>query len=85
MGNIPVPYWNNPLMGLTVEEPVDELSYFRQVVAQVKEDYTIDATRVYATGHSNGSCMTWLLALEESDLLPHLLPLVPIWVLIMRR
>ena len=68
MGNIPVPYWNNPLMGLTVEEPVDELSYFHQVVAQVKEDYTIDATRVYATGHSNGSCMTWLLALEESDL-----------------
>ena len=75
MGNIPVPYWNNPLMGLTVEEPVDELSYFRQVVAQVKEGYTIDATRVYATGHSNGSCMTWLLALEESDLFTAFAPI----------
>lgn len=67
-GNIPVPFWNNELMGVPVEDVTDDVAYFRELVRTVKETYSIDDTRVYATGHSNGSCMTWLLALEASDL-----------------
>ena len=67
-GNIPVPFWNNDLMGVPVEDVTDDVAYFRELVRTVKGAYSIDDTRVYATGHSNGSCMTWMLALEASDL-----------------
>ena len=39
-----------------------EIEYFRWVVAQVEEDYNIDKTRVYCTGHSNGGQMTYCLS-----------------------
>ena len=67
-GNIPVPFWNNDLMGVPVEDVTDDVAYFRELVRSTEESYHIDAARVYATGHSNGSCMTWMLALEASDL-----------------
>lgn len=67
MGNIPVPFWNNELMGMEVADPTDDVSYFRALVAQTQENYSIDASRIYATGHSNGSCEVWLLAMEMSD------------------
>ena len=39
-----------------------EIAYFRWVVSQVEEDYNIDKTRVYCTGHSNGGQMTYCLS-----------------------
>ena len=45
----------------------DDVSYFRQMLSDVKQQYAIDNSRLYATGHSNGSCMTWMLAMHEAD------------------
>lgn len=66
-GNIPVPYWNTMEKGALMEELPDDVSYFRQMLADVKQQYKIDNSRLYATGHSNGSCMTWMLAMYEAD------------------
>ncbi|WP_161645947.1 hypothetical protein [Agathobaculum desmolans] len=37
------------------------------MVDVTKADYSIDASRVYATGHSNGSAMTWRLAQDAPE------------------
>ncbi|NBH78854.1 hypothetical protein D3Z52_11855 [Clostridiaceae bacterium] len=73
-GNIPVPYWNNELQGIPVSDVTDDVAYFREMVRKTKADYSIDDSRVYATGHSNGSCMTWLLAMEAADLFAAVAP-----------
>ena len=67
MGNIPVPFWNNELMGMEISDPTDDVSYFRTLVEETEAAYNIDPSRIYATGHSNGSCEVWLLAMEMSD------------------
>lgn len=67
MGNIPVPFWNNELQGMEVGDPTDDVAYFRTLVSETEKNYSIDRSRVYATGHSNGSCEVWLLAMEMSD------------------
>ena len=33
----------------------------RKVLDKLEEEYSIDTSRVYATGHSNGSLMTWAM------------------------
>lgn len=67
MGNIPVPFWNNELQGMEVGDPTDDVAYFRTLVSETEKNYSIDRSRVYATGNSNGSCEVWLLAMEMSD------------------
>ena len=44
-----------------------EISYFRTVVEDVKKHYNIDESRIYCTGHSNGSVMTYGLSMEMGD------------------
>lgn len=39
-----------------------ELDYFDQVIAGMCENYNVDTSRIYITGHSNGGQMTGLLA-----------------------
>jgi polyhydroxybutyrate depolymerase len=78
LGNMPVPYWYSPLqaevMGLSPKNPPDDVSYFSKIVEITKEQYSIDSSRVYATGHSNGSCMTWMLAAEVPELFAAVAP-----------
>ena len=38
-----------------------DLKFFDAVLATLKNDYQVDAKRIYATGHSNGGCFTYLL------------------------
>ena len=49
------------------EEFQSEINYFRTVVEDVKKHYNIDASRIYCTGHSNGSIMTYGLSMEMGD------------------
>ena len=51
----------------TEETLQSEISYFKYVVDDVCENYNIDRTRVYCTGHSNGSEMTYDLSVEMDD------------------
>ena len=45
-----------------------DLKFFDAVLAQLKQDYKVDAKRIYATGHSNGGGFTYLLWLTRNDL-----------------
>lgn len=46
----------------SMEALESEIAYFRWVVEQVKADYRVDTERIYCTGHSNGSQMTYCLS-----------------------
>ena len=39
-----------------------DLEFINSLLDRMERDYSIDTTRVYATGHSNGSLMTWATA-----------------------
>ena len=46
---------------------VDELSYFRALLKELKEHYFADGSRIYSTGISNGALMSYRLACEMSE------------------
>ena len=45
----------------------DDIDFISELIDKVSTDYSIDLTRVYATGMSNGGYMTYELACELSD------------------
>ena len=53
--------------GAALEGEVDDVAFIREVVSEVSERVDVDASRVYATGHSNGGLMALRLACEASD------------------
>ena len=44
-----------------------DLKFFDAVLATLRKDYTIDDTRIYCTGHSNGGGFTYLLWAARGD------------------
>lgn len=69
-GCIPVPVWNNysvPVNNTASFKEPDDVGFIKYLVDDTKKDYNIDDTRVYATGHSNGSAMTWMLAQDAAE------------------
>ncbi|WP_160319477.1 extracellular catalytic domain type 1 short-chain-length polyhydroxyalkanoate depolymerase [Herpetosiphon geysericola] len=52
--------WDNPSTS-------DDVQFIRSLIDHFAQAYSIDQTRVYATGHSNGSMMALRLALELPD------------------
>lgn len=62
------PTWNaGNCCAYAQQNNVDDVGFFRALVNKLKNDYTIDAKRVYATGISNGGMMSYRLACELSD------------------
>jgi polyhydroxybutyrate depolymerase len=51
-----------------------DVKFFDAVWATLKGDYEVDATRVYATGHSNGGGFTYLLWAARGDLFASVAP-----------
>ncbi len=51
-----------------------DLKFFDAVLKTLCQKYTIDADRVYATGHSNGGAFTYLLWAERPDVLAAVAP-----------
>lgn len=46
---------------------IDEISFFRQFIDSLSEDYSIDQDRIYSTGMSNGGFMSYDLACGLND------------------
>ncbi len=46
---------------------VDDVAYLSDLIAALKEQYTIDDKRVFLFGHSNGGFMSYLMAHERSQ------------------
>ncbi|MCB9233766.1 MAG: dienelactone hydrolase family protein [Bacteroidia bacterium] len=53
---------------------VDDVDFIRNLITFLKKTYSVDASRVYATGMSNGAFMTFTLACKLSDQLAAVAP-----------
>ena len=51
-----------------------DLKFFDTVLARLKQDYRVDAKRIYATGHSNGGGFTYLLWLTRGEVFAAVAP-----------
>lgn len=47
--------------------PVDDVSFFDQLITKLLEAYEIDSRRIWVVGHSNGGMMAYRLACELSS------------------
>jgi poly(3-hydroxybutyrate) depolymerase len=54
-----------------------DVSYVREIVAQLDKQYPIDQKRIYAAGVSNGGGMVFGLALEAPDLVAAIVAAIP--------
>lgn len=63
MGNIPTAMWLGGAFSALAgdADPDTDVKFLNTLLDKMESDYNIDTTRVYATGHSNGSMMTWTL------------------------
>lgn len=60
--------WNaGECSGYAMNQSVDDVSFAVAVVDDVARNVTIDARRIYATGHSNGAMMAYRLGAERAD------------------
>jgi len=50
----------------SIYEPVDDVSFFEQMIDRLSSAYDVDAERVWVVGHSNGGMMAYRLACELS-------------------
>ncbi|HEX4343072.1 MAG TPA: prolyl oligopeptidase family serine peptidase [Verrucomicrobiae bacterium] len=51
-----------------------DLKFFDAVLARIKQDYHVDAKRIFVTGHSNGGSFTFLLWLARGDVFAAVAP-----------
>jgi len=60
-----VTHWN--VGGWTIGSTADDVGFTAALIDSIAADYSIDLTRIYATGMSNGGGMSFLLACQLSD------------------
>ena len=60
--------------GYSLENNIDDVGYIRALVEYLKETYSIDADRIYATGMSNGGIMSYQVGAALSDIFAAIAP-----------
>jgi len=58
----------------------DDVGFLMAVINKVEEDYVIDVSRIYLTGHSMGAGMTITFALQHADILAAIAPASGPWL-----
>ncbi|MFN8388895.1 MAG: hypothetical protein U0136_01235 [Bdellovibrionota bacterium] len=60
--------WNTGAsLGLSPRRRIDDVAFFRKLIAELESRYHVDPSAVFLTGHSNGAGMTFALAARMSD------------------
>ncbi|MDX1958077.1 MAG: PHB depolymerase family esterase [Leptospiraceae bacterium] len=60
--------WNSwKCCGYALEKKVDDVKYIQAIINEIKENYSIDSSRIFATGFSNGGMMSLKLACDTND------------------
>jgi polyhydroxybutyrate depolymerase len=54
---------------------VDDSTYIADIIKGIEHDYSVDTTRVYLVGHSNGAFMDYRMACDHADLITAIAPL----------
>jgi len=57
---------NSACCGYAVENNIDDVGFISAMIDQLKANFNVDASRIYATGISNGGSMSYRLACELS-------------------
>lgn len=60
--------------GYAFENDIDDVGYINALITSLLENYSIDSTKIYATGISNGGILTHLVAAELSDIFAAVAP-----------
>ena len=61
--------WNGGYCcGPAATQGVDDITFIRMLILEVRKSLAIDGSRIYAMGHSNGGILAYRLACELSDL-----------------
>ena len=60
-----ITHWN--VGGWTIGSTADDVGFTAALIDSLAVDYSLDLTRIYATGMSNGGFMSFLLACQLSD------------------
>ena len=68
---LPLPSWN---FLHHIRNGPDEFLFFKEMLRRVAEEHAIDLTRVYATGHSQGSMMVQALAMGMPEMFAAVAP-----------
>ncbi len=61
-------------LNLSFIKEADDVGFIRALLEKLKQEYSIDLKRVYATGISNGAWMTYALACQLSDRIAAIAP-----------
>ena len=69
MGNVPCAMWLGAAFKQLAPEldPLTDVYFLNEVFNMTEAAYNVDKTRIYVTGHSNGSMMTLSLAAENAE------------------
>lgn len=60
--------WNaGACCGAARDKGIDDVGFVRALLARLKQQFNVDANRVFATGMSNGGMMSYRLACEMAD------------------
>lgn len=73
--NIPAPAWISPNLFAGDATSTDDVLFLTHVLEVTQEKYTIDSSRIYGTGHSNGSAMILALASLKPELFAAIAPI----------
>jgi len=57
-----------------VEEDVNDIAYFKQMLKVLTKKYNVDKNKIYVTGRDNGGSMAFRLACELSDKIAGIAP-----------
>lgn len=60
--------------GYALDNNVDDVGFFRSLIAKLESELNIDKARIYITGMSNGAMMTYRLACELTDIVAAIAP-----------
>ncbi|MBR5559881.1 MAG: poly(3-hydroxybutyrate) depolymerase [Clostridia bacterium] len=69
MGNVPCAMWLGAAFKQLAPDldPLTDVYCLNEILNKTEATYSIDKTRIYVTGHSNGSMMTLSLAAENAE------------------
>ena len=61
--------WNaGTCCGKAQETKIDDVGFIREMIHRVERQASIDSSRIFATGMSNGAIMSWRLACEAPEI-----------------
>lgn len=67
--------WNaGQCCGRAAKEQVDDVAFIQAMLVAIDQQQALDATRVYATGHSNGAMLSYRLACELPGVFAAIVP-----------